>query len=307
MPNVLNDHRMDYLFEAVRLGSIRAAADVLEVNPSVISRQIAQLEKDIGVTLIERLSRGVRATQAGLLLTQRHRQWMADREDTIAKLREIQGLKRGHIDIVLGEGFVSDLMAGPLLQFWQRHPQLTMSVELAGTSEVVASVAEDRAHIGMVYNPPHDPRLRVVAASRQPIRLVARPDHPLAKSPKPPTLADIAAYPLGLMYLNYGTRQVVKLAEAAEKIVIAPKLTTSSINVLRHFVCTGMGVTLLPAFSITADIAEGGLVALLIDNPMLAATEAQVITRTGRELPSAASDLLRFLISHMLAFRTADC
>ncbi len=304
MHTILNDHRLGYLFEAVRLGSIRAASDLLGVNPSVISRQIAQLEKDVGVTLIERLGRGVRATEAGHLLTQRHRQWMADREDTLTKLRDIQGLKRGHIDIVLGEGFVSDLMHGPLHQFWQRHPQLTMSFELAGTSDVVAAVAEDRCHIGLVYNPPPDPRLRVVAATRQPIRLVARPDHPLAVCEPLPTLAAIAAHPVGLMYGNYGTRQVVRLAEAAEKTVIQPKLTTSSINVLRQFARTGMGVTLLPAFSIASDIADGGLVARPIDNPMLATTEAQVITRNGRELPTAASHLLRFLIGHMHAFRT---
>lgn len=303
MLNALNDHRLGYLFEAVRLGSIRAAADVMRVNPSVISRQIAQLEKDVGVTLIERLGRGVRATEAGNLITQRHRQWMADREDTLAKLREIQGLKRGHIDIFLGEGFVSDLMSGPLVQFWQRHPQLTMSFELAGTSEVVAAVAEDRCHIGLVYNPPPDPRLRVVAATRQPIRLIARPDHPLAQAEAIPRLADIAAYPVGLMHAHYGTRQVVRLAETSEKLVIQPKLTTSSINVLRHFARTGLGVTLLPAFSITADISDGELLALPIDNPLLSGTEAQVITRNGRELPAAASHLLRFLIGHMQAFR----
>lgn len=306
MHTILSDHRLGYLFEAVRLGSIRAAADLLEVNASVISRQIAQLEKDVGVPLIERLGRGVRATEAGELLTQRHRQWMADRADTLTKLRDIQGLKRGHIDIVLGEGFVSDLMSGPLHQFWQRHPQLTMSFELAGTSEVVAAVAEDRCHIGLVYNPPPDPRLRAVAAARQPIRLVARPDHPLAMAEKPPTLADINAFPIGLMYVNYGTRQVVRLAEAAEKIVIHPALTTSSINVLRHFARTGMGVTLLPAFSIAADLADGGLVARSIDNPMLSSPEAQVINRNGRELPTAASHLLRFLVGHMHAFRTAS-
>ena len=303
MMSALNDHRLAYLFEAVSLGSIRAAADVMQVNPSVISRQIAQLEKDTGVKLIERLSRGVRATEAGALLVQRHRQWTADREDTLAKLREFQGLKRGHIDIVLGEGFVSDLMSGPLVQFWQRNPQLTMSFDLAGTSDVVAAVAEDRCHIGLVYNPPPDRRLRVMAATRQPICLIARPDHTLATREKPPTLKDISASPIGLMYANYGTRQVVRLAEATEKIALQPKLVTSSINVLRHFARAGMGVTLLPAFSITADIAEGALVALPIDNPLLSGTEAQVVTRSGRELPAAAAHLLRFLIGHMQAFR----
>lgn len=303
MADLLNDLRLGYLFEAVRLGSIRAAADALAVNPSVVSRQIAQLEKAVGVPLIERLGRGIRATEAGQLLCERQRQWLADRADTIAKIRELQGLRRGHLELVLGEGFVSDLMSGPLLQFWQAHPQLTMACVLAGTSEVVAAVAEDRAHIGLVYNASPDPRLRVVASAAQPVRLIARPDHPLARIDRPLALADIAAYPVALMYAGYGTRQAVRLAEAAEGVVLAPQLTTGSIDMLRQFARNGLGVTLLPVFPVAADIAEGSLLALPIDNPLLRAAEAQLITRRGRELPGAAGQLLRFLAGRMQAFR----
>jgi DNA-binding transcriptional LysR family regulator len=63
------DHeRLHYLREAVRLGSIRGAAERLNVNASTVSRQIALLEKQVSSTLLERFGRGVRATQAGQLL-----------------------------------------------------------------------------------------------------------------------------------------------------------------------------------------------------------------------------------------------
>ena len=101
---LLDHHRLQYLHEAVRLGSVRAAAEALDINASVVSRQIALLEKELGLSLIERLSRGIRATEAGALLVERFRKWEADQADTVAKLRELQGLKRGHVDIVLGEG-----------------------------------------------------------------------------------------------------------------------------------------------------------------------------------------------------------
>ena len=112
MSALLDHHRLHYLHEAIRRGSVRAAAEALDVNASVISRQIALLEQELGLTLVERLSRGIRATEAGALLVERFRHWQADQADTVAKLRELQGLKRGHVDIVLGEGFVSDLMSG---------------------------------------------------------------------------------------------------------------------------------------------------------------------------------------------------
>lgn len=303
MDTRLDDHRLRYLHEAVRLGSVRAAADSFDVNPSVVSRQIAQLERDLGVVLVERLSRGVRATEAGALLAQRFQQWSADREDTLARLRELQGLKRGHVDIVLGEGFVSDLMSGPLDRFWRKHPGLTMSIDLAGTNEVMSAVSEDRCHIGLVFHAGPDPRIRTQTAIRQPIRCIARADHPLARRGQPVRLAELVHQPLGLMHPGYGTRQAIATAEAAAKIVLSPKLTTSSISILRHYVQSGMGLALPPVFALATDLADGVIVALPIDDPLLMATEARVITRLGRVLPDAAARLLRYLSAQMQAFR----
>lgn len=302
----LDQHRLHYLHETIRLGSVRAAAEALDVNASVISRQIALLEAELGISLIERLSRGIRATEAGALLAERFRHWTADQADTVAKLRELQGLKRGHVDIVLGEGFVSDLMSGPLAKFWQRHPQLTMAFDLAGTTEVVNAVAEDRAHIGLVFNPGPDPRIRIATASRQPLCAILPPDHALARLNRPLKLRELEGQPLGLMHASYGTRQILAMAEAAERITLAPKLTTSAISVLRHFVTSGLGLTLLPAFAVATDLAEGALAAVPIDNRLLAASKACVITRLGRELPAAASHLLRHLGGQMRAFKAAD-
>lgn len=302
MTFALDDNRLRYLFEAVRLGSVRAAADHLGVNPSVVSRQIAQLEREVSILLIERLSRGIRATEAGDFLVQRYRQWTADREDTLAKLREIQGLQRGHVSVIIGGGFVSDLMSGPLRGFWDRHPRLALTIEIGGSDEIAQAVAEDRFHIGVGYNVRPDPRVRFVATARRPICLVARPDHPLARAPGPVGMASINEHPLGLLMTAAGVRQRIAMAEVAEGVALTPRLTTSSIEALRHFVQANMGVTLLPAFAIGADIAAGSLVAVPIDNPLLATTEAQVVTRLGRELPDAALQILRSLIREMRAF-----
>ncbi|GLR83689.1 LysR family transcriptional regulator [Bradyrhizobium iriomotense] len=306
MSDPIDENRLRYLFESARYGSVRTAADALGVNPSVVSRQIAQLEQDLDATLLERHSRGVRPTEAGQLLVEHYRRHAADRDDTLTKLREIQGLQRGHIDLVLGEGFVADLMGGSLGEFWRRHPRLTISLELAGTSEVIRAIADDRCHIGLVYHPPQDPRIRSCAAIRQPICLIARPDHPLARLRRPVKLREVAEYALGIMHAGYGTRQLLAMAETSEKIGLLPKLTTTSISILRHFVRSDLGVTLLPAFSVAADLEDGSLVAIPVENALLASAEAHVITRLGRELPNAASQLLRFLIGRMKAFAAAN-
>ncbi|HRE20786.1 MAG TPA: LysR family transcriptional regulator [Rhabdaerophilum sp.] len=298
----LDDHRLRYLHETIRHGSLRGAADNLGVNPSVVSRQIAQLEKELGMLLLERLGRGVRATEAGELLSRRYRQWTADREDTIAELREIQDLHRGHVSVILGEGFISDLMSGSLRRYWERYPRLTMSLEFGGSIDIVHAVANDLCHIGLAYNIKPDPRVRIWRAMRHPVEVIVRPDHPLVRLRGKITLADVSAYPVALLYANSGVRQRVTIAEAAENIELTPRLTATSISILRHFVMANMGVTLLPAFSVAPDIVDGSLVALPVENALLQSTEAQIVTRIGRRLPEAASQLLRFLTAQMAAF-----
>ena len=57
MPSDFDQERLHYLRQAVRLGSIRGAAERLNVNPSTVSRQIALLEKQVSTTLLERYGR----------------------------------------------------------------------------------------------------------------------------------------------------------------------------------------------------------------------------------------------------------
>ena len=85
MSNAIDENRLRYLFEAARYGAVRAAADALGVNPSVVSRQIALLERELDAALLDRHSRGVRPTEAGELLIEHYRRHAVDRDDTLAK------------------------------------------------------------------------------------------------------------------------------------------------------------------------------------------------------------------------------
>lgn len=302
---LIDDRRVRYLYEASIAGSVRAAADNLDMNPSVVSRQIAQLESELAVLLLERFGRGVKPTEAGQMLCDYFRQHRAHQDDLIVKLEELRGLARGHIDLVLGEGFVSDLMDEPLQQFWRRYPQLTVGLSLAGTNEVLRRVAEDEAQIGLVYNPPLTTGIRSRAAIRQPMCVIATPDHELTKMARQPMLNQLAEYPLALMHGSYGTRQIVTFAEQMAKLRLTPKLTTDSISVVKHFCKARFGIGLLPAFAVSQEIQAGDLVAIPIDNAILAGAEAHIVTRLGRSLSVAANQLLLQLTSTMRAFRDA--
>ncbi len=217
MTPAINENRLLYLFEAVQCGTVRAAADRLDIAPSAVSRQIALLEAEMALPLIERHKRGVHLTQAGRLLMEYYREQRAHQEDLLAKLQEVRGLRRGHIRLAVGEGFVSDLMGAPLQYFCKRYPDITLTLDLAGTNEVMRRVAEDDADIGLVYNPPIEPKIVSRAQMRQPVHAIVAPDSPLvercraAEGLKLDALYDV---PLALMHGAYGTRQLMALFRA---------------------------------------------------------------------------------------------
>jgi len=166
-------------------------------------------------------------------------------------------------------------------------------------------VAEDVAEIGLVYNPPTDPRIVTRALQRQPMQLVVSPDSPLRNS-KTCSLRELSEYPLGLMHSSYGTRQLLALAEFAAKIKLNPLLTTNSINVLKHFVKSGLGVTLLPRFAVSTELAAGELIAIPIEDDVLALAEVHLVTRVGRKLSVAANRFVSYSSSLMQAFQVTS-
>ncbi|VVE76681.1 LysR family transcriptional regulator [Pandoraea captiosa] len=309
MTPAINESRLSYLYEAVQCGTVRAAADRLDIAPSAVSRQIALLEAELALPLIERHKRGVHLTQAGRLLMEYYREQRAHQEDLLAKLQEVRGLRRGHIRLAVGEGFVSDLMGAPLQYFCKRYPDITLTLDLAGTNEVMRLVAEDDADIGLVYNPPAEPKIVSRAQMAQPVHAIVAPGSPLiakAKATGAVTLDALYDVPLALMHGSYGTRQLMELAEQSEKHRLVPTVTTNSISVLKHFVRAGLGATFLPTFAVSQEIDAGVLSAVAIDHPILNSAEAHLITRAGRRLSGAANRLLTHLASKMEAFGAPD-
>lgn len=299
----IKEKRVAYLYEAITAGTIRGAADKLNVSPSAISRHITLLEQELSCQLIERHRTGVAATQAGEIVLRYYRETKSSEESCIGKLSALQGLQLGHINLVIGEGFVSDLMLGPLSEFSKQYSKLTLSITLSGSSEVIRQIETDEAHIGLLFHPANHPNIRSHVISQQSICAVVNPEHPLASSTKPLLLEELLDYPVALSENSFGVRQLLALAEFKQRLRFNPALTTNSIAVLKQYVRTNMGITFLPEFVITSEIIDQQLVALPLADDVLNAGEAHIVTRLGRQLPIGAQQLLNHLMHWMKAFQ----
>ncbi|MBR8232832.1 LysR family transcriptional regulator [Burkholderia sp. AU42008] len=302
MSDTLTDSRIVYFYEAVRCGTIRAAADWLDVAPSAVSRQIGLLEKELDATLVERHARGVTPTEAGHCVIEYFREQLAHRDDLISRLQELRGLKTGQVSLVLGEGFVSDLLAGPMQQFCRQFPGIHVNLDVGSTNDVIRKISNDEGEIGLVYNPPAEPKLVSRASKRQPMMAIVGPDFP-RRSHKVLTVQQLATYPLAATHPSYGTRQMMEAVEYAERVRLTPVVTTNSFAILKEFVKSGLGVAVMPAFAVTAELQARELFAIDIAHPILENAEAHMVTRVGRKLSVAANKMLQMMTGQMRAFR----
>lgn len=287
-----HENRLRSLAEAVRGGTMRAASENLNVAPSSISRQIAQLEEELGVTLIERNRTPLKLTEAGEIALSYYREFMTQQEAFISQVGDLKSLKGGTIKLAVGEALIGDPLQLVLEQFMSQYPDIRIFVRTAGTADVVGLVLDDEAHFGMVFQPGPDAKIRVRASSDQPIKAIVSPGHPLSRRASV-KLADLADERIAMPEAAFRISQVLRVAESEEHVFLRPVIVSNSLMVLKEFVLSGAGIAILPGICAHSEIADGTLIALPIDHPALLHTSASVITRLGRQLPVGAVRLLQ--------------
>lgn len=302
MDDKLDTRRVRYFMQVLESGSVRGAADVLDMDPSAVSRAIGILEKECGVPLLERHGRGVVPTDAGQMLAGYVRRQNNQKQHLLAQMDGIRKIERGHIDIVAGEGYVDWLMRHSLRDFMATHPNITIELDVASTDEIVRRIVEERAHIGMLFQPPKDERLTSHQSHAQPIQAMVLASHPLARLGRPLKLADLLPYPGATLHRNFGVRQHIEAAELSEGVRLPALLTTTSFSALGHFVSAGLGYTLGTRISLTPNADNTTLVELPMKNPLLSQGRSHIISRHGRMLSPAAAALLRQIVADMRGY-----
>ncbi len=295
----MQELNLRYLYAAAKLGSMRAAADSLGVAVSSVSRQISQLEEDVGLALIEHGRRNIKLTQTGELLIAHYSDQLRLNEAFEAKLSDIKGLRTGRIELAVGEGFVGHPLSNMLTRFNAKHPGLFINVHMSASSnEVVSLVAADDAHLGLVFQASDDPRIRTLASARQPLCAVMKVDHPLAGR-KLLKLADLTMHRLCLPEASFRTRQLLRTAEAEEGASLQPGVTSNSLTLLKSLLAASDFVTVLPVLAVSEEVENGLFAAVPIDSAALQEASVQLIGRLGRRLPPAPMRMVSTLTTYL--------
>lgn len=291
----LSERRLQYLFEAVESESMRGAADKLNIEPSVISRQIQILERELDTVLLDRHGRGVKATESARLVLEYYRRHISEEATMLKQLEELKGLERGNIHLAASEGFIEELVEVVLNDFNQRHPNIKITLDSMPVSKIVKLVSEQRIKIGLAFAPHPNNNVNVFRRKRHPLYVICRRDHPIVSQGVVPHMQALVDYPFALVPEEFGIGQLTKLAEHSSQISLTRAMETNSLQALRQFVTSGLGLTILPKILVAQEIKAGLVKAVKVKNVSLQAAEAQIITPKGTTNSNAEDAMLHSL------------
>ncbi|MGW7412029.1 LysR family transcriptional regulator [Streptomyces sp. NPDC054863] len=147
---MLDVRRMQVLRAVVTSGSVSAAARNLGYTPSAVSQQMAVLEREAGIALLERTGRGVRPTDAGRLLTDYAAaigQQVAEAETALAGLREG---RTGRVAVRYFATAGAPLLAPALAELRREQPGVQVELKLSDPHDPLPEVREGTADLALV-------------------------------------------------------------------------------------------------------------------------------------------------------------
>jgi DNA-binding transcriptional LysR family regulator len=139
---MIDVRRLKVLQAVVETGSVAAAAIRLNYTPSAVSQQMSTLERETGVQLLERVGRGVRPTEAALLLCEHTARVFASIKDAEDALIALRAGHSGRLRLGAFPSASSSLVPGALAAFRELHPKVLLEFVVAEPDEVVSGLRE---------------------------------------------------------------------------------------------------------------------------------------------------------------------
>lgn len=280
-----------YFMVVGRTGSIRGAAEILNVSASAIDRQILQAEAMIGVPLFERLPTGLRLTAAGEMMMASGGRWQKELTDLRAQIDDLSGLRRGHVDIAVIDALARGFVPAIVRQIQDEHPGITIGLSVLDNAQVQAATLEGRVDFGILLEPRSGRGLSVRAHADVALGFVVLPDHPLATRGACRFAAGathrlvVPAEPLALC-------QQISALEAATGVPMQIAVRADNIQMLKSLVGEGIGVGILTSLDVASEVAAGDLAFIRITDPVVRPLSLGLCVVPARSLSTAANLVL---------------
>lgn len=257
------DHlsRIAIFLEVVRQGSFSAAARALGLTASAVSKQVQNLEQELGVKLLNRTTRKVAVTEEGGLFSGRARHALEDLREATEQIRELKATPRGPLKISVPMSFGVKHLARPIAAFAKAYPDVHLDIHF---DDRVVDMTGENFDLSIRIGALRDSSMISRKLSACPFAVCAAPSY-LAANGTPQSPADLTALntiaytrhhnPLEWRYRAPG--------QSEHTVPLSSTLKCDTAAMMIEAACAGLGLIITPLIFVQDEIKSGRLVTLL--------------------------------------------
>lgn len=291
--------QLEIFCKVVELGSFSKAADAVYLAQASVSERIANLERMVGVKLLDRLGRQVVPTRAGELLY-KHAVLMLDMKRTARlEMESFLGLKQGEIHMggstIPGEYILPEIIGS----FNEKYPSISVVMTIADTNEIETRVFEGTLELGVIGSRGSHKSLRYQKLWKDELVLAIPAKHRWA-SKKVISLSELLEEPFIMREVGSGTLKSMEdslrdpESNAPGSLQVVARFGSST--AVKEGIKAGLGVSILSARAIDTELKTGILKALRVKG--LPMHRSFYLVRDRRRI---ASPLCQAMIDFLLA------
>lgn len=284
-------------FHAVaEAGSVSRAARLGYISQPALSKAVRELEKSVGIPLVERSARGVRLTEAGQTLHAHARALFALEREAEEALSSHRNLETGTLRIGASTTLTTYVLPPMLGRFRALQPHLKFKTLRGNTREIEALLSAYELDVALVEGPSHHPEVQARPWSEDELVCVCAPDHPLAKLENV-WPAQLKKFDWVVREEGSGTREVTENVFRAYGLPPAGALEVGGAEAMKQAIAAGLGIGIVSRVGAGDQLALGKLVVVPLAEMELR-RPFYLLRLKGRPLSPAAAAFETFLKEH---------
>ena len=253
----MRTEQLEYVAAVARLGSFRRAAEELHISQPALSETVRNLERELGVDVFQRGRSGASLTDEGRELLA-HVAGVIDAVDGLRRAADIHHRSSRMVRVATVNAGTSPVLTPVIAAFRAAHPDTQVEVVGAQETEIHRGLREGSLDLGLITALPDDDAPTELESTRLiagPAVVCMRPQDELAASAAV-TVDELLTAPLIVMRAGYLMHRYLHrlLGERSPRVAYS----TDGAEMGKLMVAEGLGVTLLPQFSVIGDPLERG-------------------------------------------------
>ena len=257
-----------HTLEAVaRHGSFSRAARELRLTQPAVSMQVRQLERDLGLPLLERVGKRTYTTKAGEVLLAHAGRARQELERGVELVQQLRGIVAGRVRLGTSASFSIYLLPPALRRFRVRYPQTELVVVTGNAPEIARAVVANELDVGIVSLPVRERELVVTALYRDELVAIGPPGRRWPRGRRV-NAAELVREPLILFEQGATLRRVIDEWFQRGSASPALPMELGNTEAIKKLVETGLGLSVTSWFAAKADVRARRLAAVRLDPPL---------------------------------------